>query len=69
MLYIYLFISILCFFLWVNILIAEFLNIKANPYSQNYEEEKKTQTQRAKFKIALIIIFALTFAATIFVLL
>ena len=68
MLFILSFISILCFLLWVNMILTEFINARLNPYATNTEEEEKFQTKKAKFKLALLIIMSITISSILFLL-
>ena len=68
MLFVLSFISILCFLLWVNMLLTEFINARLNPYATNAEEDEKFQTKKAKFKLALLIIMSITISSILFLL-
>ena len=63
--FILLVISLISFLLYLNIIITDFINLKLNPYTEDTENEKKIQQQRAKIKIALIIIMSLSFSGVL----
>ena len=61
--YICLVVALLATFLWINILVAEYISAKMNPYLN--EENKISDYKRSKFKTYLIIIMATFWAAVI----
>lgn len=63
--YFLLLISILSTLLWINILYAEYLTSKVNPFEPQDNTEDKI---RSKIKIYLIIIMALSWSALIYLL-
>ncbi len=53
-------VALLATFLWVNIMFAEYISSKMNPYGNGVNDDDKT---RARIKNILILIMALFWAA------
>lgn len=54
MLYICTVIALLCTFLWINITIADIINIKLNPYASGKEDEVDNKTAIVKNILSLL---------------
>ena len=63
--YFYLIIALLTTFIWINVMYAENINAKVNPY-QKTNEDMKNDERRGVLKTLLVIIMSISWATVIY---
>ena len=63
--YFYLIIALLTTFIWINVMYAEHINAKVNPY-QKTDEDMKNDERRGVLKTLLVIIMSISWATIIY---
>ena len=58
-------IALLTTFIWINVMYAEYINAKVNPY-QKTDEDMKNDERRGVLKTLLVIIMSISWATVIY---